>query len=162
VKVTLSAADVGGSTVAGTYYTTDGSTPTTTSTRYTDPFTVSQNTTVKYFSVDTKGNAEAVRQQLIQFDSVAPTVNVTAPLNGSSIRRGTIAVVANASDTGSGVARVAFAVDGTQIGTDTTPEYTANWNARKASLGQHTLTAVATDGVGNVTTSQPVTVTITR
>ena len=41
VTVKLAATDTGGSGVAATYYTTDGSTPTTTSPTYTAPFTLS-------------------------------------------------------------------------------------------------------------------------
>jgi Chitobiase/beta-hexosaminidase C-terminal domain len=58
VTVTLSATDnPGGWGVANTYYTTDGSAPTTSSTVYTGPFTVKQNTTVRFFSTDLAGNA---------------------------------------------------------------------------------------------------------
>ncbi len=71
VTVTLSAADnPGGWGVANTYYTTDGSTPTTSSTVYTGPFTVKQNTTVKFFSTDLAGNAEQVNSQAIPFTVV--------------------------------------------------------------------------------------------
>jgi peptidoglycan/xylan/chitin deacetylase (PgdA/CDA1 family) len=68
VTVTLSATDnPGGWGVAQTYYTTDGSTPTTSSTVYAGPFTVKKNTTVKFFSTDLAGNAEQVNTQAIPF-----------------------------------------------------------------------------------------------
>jgi peptidoglycan/xylan/chitin deacetylase (PgdA/CDA1 family) len=71
VTVTLSATDnPGGFGVDKTYYTTDGSTPTTSSTVYTGPFTVKQNTTVKFFSTDLAGNAEQVNTQVIPFTVV--------------------------------------------------------------------------------------------
>jgi peptidoglycan/xylan/chitin deacetylase (PgdA/CDA1 family) len=71
VTVTLSAADnPGGWGVASTYYTTDGSTPTTSSTVYTGPFTVKQNSTVNFFSTDLAGNAEQVNSQAINFTTV--------------------------------------------------------------------------------------------
>jgi len=70
VTVTLSAADNGGTGVANTYYTTDGSTPTTSSTVYTGPFTVKQNTAVKFFSTDLAGNTEQVNSQAINFKTV--------------------------------------------------------------------------------------------
>jgi peptidoglycan/xylan/chitin deacetylase (PgdA/CDA1 family) len=71
VTVALSATDnPGGYGVAKTYYTTDGSTPTTSSTVYTAPFTVKQNTTVKFFSTDLAGNAEQVNSQAISFTVV--------------------------------------------------------------------------------------------
>jgi hypothetical protein len=45
------------------------------------------------------------------------------------------------------------AVDGAPLGTDTSAPYQLTWNTRKVALGQHTLTAVATDTAGNTTTS---------
>jgi peptidoglycan/xylan/chitin deacetylase (PgdA/CDA1 family) len=71
VTVALSASDnAGGWGVANTYYTTDGSTPSTASTVYSGPFTVKQNTTVKFFSTDLAGNAEQVDSQAIPFTVV--------------------------------------------------------------------------------------------
>jgi peptidoglycan/xylan/chitin deacetylase (PgdA/CDA1 family) len=70
VTVTLSATDNGGWGVANTYYTTDGSMPTTSSTVYTAPFTVKQNTTVQFFSTDLAGNAEQPQSQAINFKTV--------------------------------------------------------------------------------------------
>jgi peptidoglycan/xylan/chitin deacetylase (PgdA/CDA1 family) len=163
VTVSLSATDTGGSGVAKTVYTTDNSDPNGPGgIVYTGPFTVTQSTTVRFSSTDTAGNVEPVRSQLIQFDTAAPTVSLTSPTNGSSYRRGSLALAATASDTGSGVARVAFYDGTTLLGTDTSPPYQYSWNTRKVALGQHTLTAVATDGAGNPTTSPPVTVTITQ
>ena len=64
--VSLSSKDPGGSGVQATYYTTDGSTPTTASQVYTAPFTISQTTTFKFFSVDNSGNTEAMQTQQVQ------------------------------------------------------------------------------------------------
>ena len=61
VTVTLSPSD-GGAGVAATYYTTDGSTPTTSSSQGTSVDLTSNGVyTIKYFSVDRVGNAEAVK-----------------------------------------------------------------------------------------------------
>lgn len=46
-----------------TYYTTNGTTPTTSSPVYTAPLTFSATTTLKYFSRDAAGNSEAVKTQ---------------------------------------------------------------------------------------------------
>ena len=70
VTVTLTATDAGGWGVANTYYTTDGSTPTTSSTVYNGPFTVNGPTEVRFFSTDLAGNVEAVRSQQITDDTV--------------------------------------------------------------------------------------------
>jgi peptidoglycan/xylan/chitin deacetylase (PgdA/CDA1 family) len=66
VTVTLSATD-GGSGVASTRYTTDGTTPTETNgTAYAGPFAVAATTTVKYYSTDNAGNKEAVKSTNIR------------------------------------------------------------------------------------------------
>jgi Chitobiase/beta-hexosaminidase C-terminal domain len=67
--VTLSATDNGRSGVANTY-NTRRSTQTTSSTVYTGPFTVKQDTTVTFFSTDLAGYAEQVNTQVINFKTV--------------------------------------------------------------------------------------------
>ena len=171
VTVTLSATDTGGSGLDRTVYTTDGSNPTTSATAklYSGPFTVAQTTTVKFFSRDIAGNAEAVKSQLIQIDGAAPTVSITQPANGSSFAQGAkVTISANAADLGtgsgapSGIASVTFYLDGTTvIATDNASPYTTSWNTNKIARGTHQLTAVATDAAGNTTTSASITVTIT-
>ena len=69
VTVALTATDTGWG-VASTYYTTDGSTPTTSSTVYKGPFTVKQASTVKFFSTDLAGNAEQPHSQAIKFTTI--------------------------------------------------------------------------------------------
>ena len=60
--VTLSATD-DLSGVATTYYTTDGSDPTTSSTQYTNAITISQDTILKFFSTDIAGNSESIQTE---------------------------------------------------------------------------------------------------
>ena len=114
----------GGSGVAATYYTTDGSTPTTASTRYTTAFT-SPDPTVKYFSVDTAGNAEAVKSQLVQIDGAAPTTTIAC--NGTRLLdrllyAGTVSITLAATDPtgGSGVAATYYTTDGSTPTTSST------------------------------------------
>jgi fibronectin type 3 domain-containing protein len=92
-------------------------------------------------------------------DSNAPAASVTAPSNGSTVS-GTVTVTASASDN-VGVAGVQFRLDGANLGSEviTTP-YTTSWDTTKVANGSHTLTAVARDAAGNITTSSAVTVTV--
>jgi hypothetical protein len=54
-----------------TYYTLDGSTPTTNSTLFTEAFTLDTTTTIKYFSVDTAGNTEAVKSTVFNIEEAS-------------------------------------------------------------------------------------------
>jgi hypothetical protein len=158
VSVSLSASDPDDA-VAAIRYTTDGSDPATSSTLYSGPFGVSTSTTIKYRAWDTAGNVEATKSQLIQIDTVAPTVSITSPANGATVT-GNLKIVATPADAQSGVASVAYYVDGVLVGTTTSSPWQLPWNTKKASSGQHVLTAVATDRAGNRTTSAAVTVTV--
>ena len=128
VSVALAATDpTGGSGLAATYYTTDGSTPTTSSTRYTQAFNVTQTRTVKYFSVDLAGNAEAVKSQQVQVDGAAPTTSIAC--NGSACSTGTyagtVSITLAATDPtgGSGLAATYYTTDGSAP-TTSSPKYT--------------------------------------
>jgi peptidoglycan/xylan/chitin deacetylase (PgdA/CDA1 family) len=156
VTVGLSATDTGGSGVAVTRYTTDGSTPTTSSPTYSAPLVLSQTTTLSYRSWDNAGNVEPTRTITLRIDTAAPTVAITAPANGATIKAAQTTITASASDVGSGVKSVDFYVDGTRVGTDTTAPYSDGW---KATRGPHKLTAIATDMAGNTGSSAPVSIT---
>ena len=107
-----------------TYYTTNGSTPTTASTVYTGPFTVSSTSTVKFFSVDKGGNAEAVKSQAIQIDTAAPATTISC--NGAACTTGwykttPVTVTLPATDTGgSGVKATVYTTDGSNPQTSST------------------------------------------
>ena len=93
-------------------------------------------------------------------DTTPPTVSITAPANGATVR-GTVTVTADAADN-VGVVGVQFLLDdGVNGSADArTPPYSVSWNTATASDGSHTITAIARDAAGNRTTSAPVTVTV--
>jgi hypothetical protein len=60
-----------------TYYTLDGTTPTTASAKFVEPITLNSTTTLKYFSVDLAGNTETVKTTTINI--VATPVTTISP-----------------------------------------------------------------------------------
>jgi hypothetical protein len=95
-------------------------------------------------------------------DTTAPTVSITAPLDAANVSGSSVAISANAADTGgSGLVGVQFKVDGSNIGSeDASSPYSVNWDSNTVADGTHTLTAVARDGAGNTTTSASVNVSV--
>jgi hypothetical protein len=91
-------------------------------------------------------------------DTTAPTVSLTAPVNGATVS-GSVSVTANASDN-VGVSKVEFYVDGALKATDTTSSYTYSWDTTQVSNGSHSLQAKAYDAAGNIATSPTATVTV--
>lgn len=164
VTITLSATD-GGSGVAATYFTTDGSAPTTASARGTSIALQGDGVyTVRYFSVDNAGNAEPVKTAVapIRLDATAPTVSVATPhqdeLIGSSVT-----LTADTSDATSGVVSVQyltcsglFCTPSTVIGTSTnaSTHFALPWNTSALRDTPYQIVARATDAAGNARTSQ--------
>ncbi len=102
---------------------------------------------------DEAGNLSSLSSSLtVTVDSTPPTSSVTSPASGATVS-GTVDIDASASDAGTGVASVAFQVDGAAQATDTASPYTFAWNSAGVANGQHTLTEVATDVAGNKSTS---------
>lgn len=73
VQVTLTAAPAS----ASIYYTTDGSTPTTNSSKYTSAVTLSQTTTLKFFAMDTSGRKSAVQTQIYTINNPGPVITAS-------------------------------------------------------------------------------------
>ena len=87
-----------------------------------------------------------------------PTVSITAPANNAIIvLPATITINASASDADGTVSKVDFYHDGVLLGTDTTSPYSYAWT--NATPGTYLLTAKATDNLGVITTSAPISIT---
>ncbi len=92
-------------------------------------------------------------------DTTAPVASLTAPAPGATIR-GTATLTATATDD-VGVVGVQFLLDGSALGAeDTAAPYSASWDSTTATPGAHTLSVVARDAAGNVTTTVAVAVTV--
>ncbi len=107
---------------------------------------------------DAAGNTGTSAAVNVTVDNTGPAVNVTSPANGATVS-GSVTISANASDP-AGVTQVQFFVDGLLQSTDTTAPYSTSWDSTTAADGAHSLTARATDSVGNVGLSGPVNVTV--
>ncbi|KSU63203.1 poly(3-hydroxybutyrate) depolymerase [[Bacillus] enclensis] len=57
---------------ASTYYTTDGSDPTIQSALYTGPIQITDDTILRYFSLDPSGNSETIKQEIYVIDESSP------------------------------------------------------------------------------------------
>ena len=77
-SVTLSCNDGTGSGCGNIYYTTDGTTPTTSSPHYLTPINISANTTLNFFAVDSAGNKEFVKA--VTYIFVIPLTVTTSSL----------------------------------------------------------------------------------
>ena len=88
----------------------------------------------------------------IPADTTPPTVTITAPTAAASVV-GSIVIAANANDNVD-VAGVRFQIDQVDIGAeDTSLPYQAAWNSATVANGSHTLTAIARDSSGNVSSN---------
>lgn len=94
VTVTLNCSDVSGSGCKTTYYTTDGSEPTTSSTTGNNVVFNSDGVyTIKYFSVDNAGNVESVKTSAnqVKIDMTAPnTPTLISPANNAVVNGATL------------------------------------------------------------------------
>jgi len=107
--VTLTCAD-GNTGCAVTYYTTNGTTPTTLSPAYSGPIPVSANTILRFFSRDNAGNNEAVQTQVYVIDTIAPTTTAS-PAGGTYTSARSVTLIC--ADTSSGCAATYYTTDGT-------------------------------------------------
>ncbi|WP_164010677.1 chitobiase/beta-hexosaminidase C-terminal domain-containing protein [Pyxidicoccus trucidator] len=144
VAVTLACDDGAGSGCSATYYTLDGSTPGTGSTLYREPFTLGAPATLRFFSVDEAGNAEAAKTETYVIDTTVPTVSAN-PGGGTFFSPRTVTLSCN--DTGTGCAGIHYTTDGSVPGTGST-RYTAALDLSSNT----TLRFIGVDGVGNTST----------
>jgi YD repeat-containing protein len=75
-SVTLTCSDGSGVGCDKIYFTTDGTTPTTSSSAYSSPITIASTTTLKFFAKDGVGNMEAVKTETYTIDAAAPVGTV--------------------------------------------------------------------------------------
>jgi len=94
-------------------------------------------------------------------DVVPPTTVVLVPTASSTLTGTGVTLTASSSDNVR-ISSVQFKIDGnTSIGSPgTTSPYSIVWNSTTAVDGYHTISVVATDASGNISTSTPIGVTV--
>ncbi len=140
--VTLTCNDGSGSGCDRTYYTTDGSTPSTSSPIYSSPVNISVSTTLKFFSKDLAGNSEAIKTQVYTIDTAAP-MTTASPGGGFYGTAQTVALTCN-DGSGSGCDKTYYTTDGSTPSTSS-PVYSSPINISVAT----TLKFFAKDLAGN-------------
>jgi uncharacterized protein YhfF len=166
--VNLSATDGGGAGAAVSYYTSDGSTPTTASAQGTSVTLSPEGVyTVKYFSVDYVGNVESVKTAAtqVQIDKTSPSAAVLDPLP-ATIRNGQV-LTGSGSDALSGVGSIAYyycagsaCTPSVLIGSSSSGSgYPLTWSGQPAD-GTYQLVARVVDVAGNTLDSAKRTVAI--
>ncbi len=149
-------------TVSGTYTTSTSSASSVTS--HSIGLTSLSALTTYYYvvvSADASGNiSTSTEKTLLTTDTTVPTVSLTAPANGATLRGSSVALTATASDNVA-VAGVKFYIDGVLIGSeDTVSAYTGTLDSTGSTDGSHSIVAVARDTSNNYATSTAATVTI--
>lgn len=153
IAVTLTCLD-GGSGCATTYYTTDNSTPTATSSAG-NSFTLSSNGTytIKYFSKDNAGNSESVKTatNTVKIDKTAPVISADKVISGWYTAKPTITLSASDALSGLVASTVRYVWDGTASASAGTV-FTDGATTTIPSEGTHTLSLYGQDVAGNSNT----------
>ena len=134
-----------------------------TGTGYTDSGLAAGTYYYRVTAEDAAGNISGASAQVTAVVSAdqPPTVTITAPAGGATVS-GTVTVTAGASDD-IGVAGVQFRLGAGNLGSeDTSPPYSIAWNTTTVGNGSYSITAVARDSSGQITTSTPITVTVSN
>lgn len=85
-------------------------------------------------------------------DTVAPSVTITSPADGASIKK-SVVVKAGATDNVS-IASMEIYIDGALKATGATGAISYSWSTSRVARGNHTITVKAYDSAGNVGQSQ--------
>jgi hypothetical protein len=95
--------------------------------------------------VPTSMASASANYNIIVTDSTSPTVTVTSPINGTTLKSTKVTVAASAGDP-SGIATIELRIDGVLVKTCTgVTQCTYAWDIRKVTKGTHTITATAYD-----------------
>ncbi|WP_236021939.1 chitobiase/beta-hexosaminidase C-terminal domain-containing protein [Geomesophilobacter sediminis] len=146
---------------ATTYYTLDGTTPTTASLVYTAPIQINSTTTISYFSVDLAGNAETVKSGT--WNIPASDLTASVAINGGQLylnKNVPVTLTLAASDP-FGIATMQFSNDGVNFTAEENYATTKQWTLTPGD-GLKTVYVKFRDGTaGGGTLYAPITASIT-
>ncbi|MHB8056969.1 MAG: Ig-like domain-containing protein [Desulfuromonadaceae bacterium] len=111
-----------------------------------------------YDAAGNVGQSSTVSVKVLNSDTTAPVVSMTAPANNATVS-GTTVLTANASDN-VGVNKVEFYRSGVLLTATNVAPYKYSWNTTSVANGSYTLVAKAYDNSANVSQSANVTVTV--
>jgi YD repeat-containing protein len=111
-SVTLTCTDLSGAGCDKTYYTTDGSTPTTSSSVYSSPINISVTTTLKFFSTDLASHSESVKTQTYTISDITPPTTTASPAGGAYTSAQSVTLTCN-DGSGFGCDKTYYTTDGT-------------------------------------------------
>jgi hypothetical protein len=117
------------------------------------PLVANGRYTLKIVAIDNAGNS-TTRTRVVTVlnpDSTAPSVSITAPDNGDTVG-GSLTMTAAASDS-QGLAKVRFWVDDIYLGYDSAAPYDRTINTASLADGGHTIRAEAVDWANNATST---------
>ena len=100
-----------------------------------------------------------VQNTIATNDTTAPVVTITSPSDGTILKGASVTITVSATDNVA-MSKVRIFIDGQLVAdlTSSTSSYSYNWNIKKVTTGDHTITAVGYDTSGN-TASDSITVT---
>ncbi|MBC7129396.1 MAG: PKD domain-containing protein [Thermoplasmatales archaeon] len=154
-EITLNAVDYPdcASGVAGIWYSFDN----VNWTEYTGPFTISEDCTIYYYSIDNLGNEEEHNSLVVYIDETPPTSSATldGTLGDNNWYRSNVIVNLTANDEGSGVDKIYY-----KIGTGAWIEYTAPFTV--SNEGQTTIYYYSIDNLENNETEKNVSMKIDK
>ncbi len=164
-----------GDTTTVSFERQTGATWTAFATDTTAPFEASLDTTtvadgdlvLRAVATDVGLNTGTSPTRTTRVDNTAPAGSVTSPVASATIGGPSVALTANVTDAGSGVATVVFQIRSagsagawTDVDTDSAAPFTATLDARPLASGDYDIRVVSTDALANQVASAAVRVTV--
>jgi hypothetical protein len=128
------------------YYTTNGSTPTVNSSRYSQPISIPASATLKYFGRDLAGNNSEIKTENYVLDTVPPVLAISTLSNGAYTNNETLNIAGTVTDD-VGVKGITVNDTAVQVNADGSFSY-----ALLLKNGVNIITIAATDSAGNMAT----------